>query len=79
MDLVEEGETMPKRDGTGPCGNGPLTGQADGSCIVPLKTTEQELEFLKKREEALKKQLQYVREKRGRNMNKQDKQGKAVQ
>jgi hypothetical protein len=56
---------MPKRDGTGPYGNGPMTGRGDGPCIIPLNTTGQELEFLKKRELALEKQLQYVRDRIG--------------
>lgn len=48
---------MPKFDGTGPTGKGPMTGKGGGSCIIPLNTNEQELEYLKNREEALKKEL----------------------
>ncbi len=27
---------MPDRDGTGPCGRGPFTGEAMGDCVVKL-------------------------------------------
>jgi hypothetical protein len=52
---------MPKRDGTGPSGNGSMTGRGDGSCIVPLNTTKQKIEFLKKRDQYLKKQRQNIK------------------
>jgi hypothetical protein len=51
---------MPKHDGTGPSGNGPMTGRGSGNCIIPLNTAEQELEFLKNREMALRTQLKQV-------------------
>jgi hypothetical protein len=51
---------MPKLDGTGPDGKGPMTGRGRGNCIIPLNTTEQELEFLRNQEQALKKQLKCV-------------------
>jgi len=37
---------MPNLDGTGPRGEGPLTGYGRGYCIVRLTTREQELDFL---------------------------------
>ncbi len=52
---------MPKRDGTGPYGNGPMSGRGDGTCIFPLSNSRQELEFLKTRERTLKQQLQNIR------------------
>lgn len=54
------GKTMPKLDGTGPDGKGSMTGRGGGYCIIPLNTTEQELQFLRNQEHALKKQLKCV-------------------
>ena len=51
---------MPKLDGTGPNRKGPMTGRGSGYCVIPLNTTEQELEFLKNQEQALKQQLKHV-------------------
>ncbi len=51
---------MSKFDGTGPNGKGPMTGHGSGYCVIPLNTTEQEIEFLKNQEQALKKQLKHV-------------------
>ena len=51
---------MPKFDGTGPNGKGPMTGRGSGYCVIPLNTTEQELEFLKNQEQVLKQQLKHV-------------------
>ncbi len=51
---------MPKFDGTGPKGKGPMTGGGGGYCVIPLNTTEEELGFLKNREQSLKKQLKHV-------------------
>ncbi len=51
---------MPKLDGTGPSGRGPMTGRGSGYCVIPLNTTVQELEFLKNQEQALRKQLKHV-------------------
>jgi hypothetical protein len=51
---------MPKFDGTGPEGKGPMTESGSSYCIVPLNTTKEELEFLKNREQNLKKQLRHV-------------------
>ncbi len=52
---------MPKKDGTGPIGRGPMTGCCSGKCIVPLNTPEEKLNYLKNREEALSNQLQNVK------------------
>jgi len=51
---------MPKFDGSGPNGKGPMTGRGSGYCIIPLNTPEEELDFLKNQEQALKKQLRHV-------------------
>lgn len=48
---------MPKLDGMGPNGKGPMTGRGSGNCVIPLNTTEQELEFLKNQERVMKRQL----------------------
>ncbi len=53
---------MPKRDGTGPYGNGPMSGKGDGICIIPLDESPQEIKFLKSRERALQQQLQFTRD-----------------
>ena len=51
---------MPKFDGTGPIGKGPMTGCGSGYCVIPINTLEEELGFLKNQEQALKKQLKHV-------------------
>jgi len=51
---------MPKFDGTGPNGKGPMTGRGGGYCIIPINTTEEELGFLKNQEQALKKRLRHI-------------------
>jgi hypothetical protein len=48
---------MPNYDGTGPYGKGPMTGFGRGYCVIPLSSSEQELEFLKGQAEALKDEL----------------------
>jgi hypothetical protein len=51
---------MPKKDGTGPTGKGPLTGRGSGKCIIPLNTKEEELDYLKNREKVLRDELRHV-------------------
>ncbi len=51
---------MPKLDGMGPNGKGPMTGRGSGNCVIPLNTTEQELEFLKNQERVMKRQLKRI-------------------
>ena len=48
---------MPKRDSTGPKGQGPMTGLGSGKCIVPLNTPEEEMTFLKNQERVLSEEL----------------------
>jgi hypothetical protein len=52
---------MPKLDGTGPNGKGPMTGRGSGYCVIPLDTTEQELEFLNNQAQALGRQLKHIK------------------
>jgi hypothetical protein len=51
---------MPKKNGTGPQGKGPMTGRGSGKCVIPLETTEQELNYLKNQEKVLKEELNVV-------------------
>ena len=51
---------MPGFNGTGPRGIGPMTGRGMGYCVIPLNTTEQELEFLKNQERVLRRQLKHI-------------------
>jgi len=51
---------MPGFDGTGPCGQGPITGFGMGCCIVPLNSPEQEVSYLKNRARVLKIQLDTI-------------------
>jgi hypothetical protein len=51
---------MPKFNGTGPAGKGPLTGHGSGYCAMPISLPGQELELLKNQEKALKKQLRHI-------------------
>ncbi len=51
---------MPTFDGTGPNGKGPMTGRGSGYCVIPLNTTEQEIDFLNNRTQALRQELGHV-------------------
>jgi hypothetical protein len=52
---------MPEFDGTGPGGKGPMTGRGSGKCIIPLNTTEEELNYLRNQENIMKKQLRSIK------------------
>jgi len=52
---------MPGFNGTGPRGIGPMTGRGMGYCVIPLSTQDQELDFLKKREQALREELEQIK------------------
>jgi len=52
---------MPKKDGTGPVGNGPITGRGRGKCIIPLNTDLEELTFLKNQEKVLREELSTIK------------------
>jgi hypothetical protein len=48
---------MPKRDGKGPSGMGPLSGSGQGDCIIRIDTPEAELKYLLDRQAILTKEL----------------------
>jgi hypothetical protein len=52
---------MPNHDGTGPDGQGPMTGWGRGQCVMPLSGSEQELAFLANQAQMLQKRLRQVR------------------
>ena len=52
---------MSGQDGTGPRGEGPMTGHGRGVCVIPLSTEEQELGFLENQARLLTKDLEHVR------------------
>jgi Family of unknown function (DUF5320) len=54
-------KAMPQFDGTGPSGKGPMTGRGLGYCVIPLSTSEEELNYLKKRGKVLKQELVQIR------------------
>jgi hypothetical protein len=63
---------MPKSDGTGPNGKGPMTGRGSGSCIIPLNTNEQEVEYLKNQQQALRRELNRIKNRIKRIENKEN-------
>jgi hypothetical protein len=52
---------MPNYDGTGPSGEGPMTGCGRGYCAIPISNSEQELAFLTNQAQVLQKQLKQIR------------------
>ena len=52
---------MPNYDGTGPDGKGPMTGFGRGYCLIPISSSEQELELLRNQEHVLQAQLKQIR------------------
>jgi len=68
---------MPRGDGTGPMGLGPMTGTAAGFCAgypaygggaypyAPEVTPQQEAEFLKEQAKALQEELKSINERLG--------------
>jgi hypothetical protein len=52
---------MPNYDGTGPDGKGPMTGFGRGYCVIPITSSEQELELLRNQEQVLQAQLKQIR------------------
>ena len=51
---------MPRFDGTGPRGMGPMTGRNRGYCVIPLNIPETELDSLKSQAHDLKAQLEQI-------------------
>jgi len=54
------GFIMPKLDGTGPQGKGPMTGAGSGDCIIALNTPREEVKYLKNQELILKRELKQI-------------------
>ena len=52
---------MPNYDGTGPDGKGPMTGFGRGYCIIPISSSEQELNILRNQAHVLREQLKQIR------------------
>ena len=52
---------MPNYDGTGPDGKGPMTGFGRGYCVIPISSSEEELELLRNQEHMLQAQLKQIR------------------
>jgi hypothetical protein len=52
---------MPNYDGTGPDGKGPITGFGRGYCVIPITSSEQEIELLRNQEHVLQAQLRQIR------------------
>ena len=52
---------MPNYDGTGPDGKGPMTGFGRGYCVIPMSSSEQELNLLKNQAHVLREQLKQIR------------------
>jgi hypothetical protein len=52
---------MPNYDGTGPDGKGPMTGFGRGYCVIPISSSEKELELLRNKEHMLQAQLKQIR------------------
>jgi hypothetical protein len=52
---------MPNFDGTGPYGKGRMTGCGRGNCVIPITSSEQELDFLRNQAQALQAQLKLIR------------------
>jgi hypothetical protein len=52
---------MPNYDGTGPDGKGPMTGFGRGYCVIPITSSEQELDILRNQAHVLREQLKQIR------------------
>jgi len=52
---------MPNYDGTGPEGKGPMTGFGRGYCVIPISSSEQELDLLRNQVQVLQVQLKQIR------------------
>ncbi len=51
---------MPNCDGTGPDGKGPMTGFGMGYCVIPVSSSEQELDILRNKIQILRTQLSQI-------------------
>lgn len=52
---------MPRCDGTGPRGQGPMTGWGNGYCAVRISSPQQEIDYLRRQTMALRRQLSIIR------------------
>jgi hypothetical protein len=52
---------MPNYDGTGPNEKGPMTGFGRGYCVIPISSSEQELNILRNQAHVLREQLKQIR------------------
>ncbi len=52
---------MPNYDGTGPDGEGPMTGFGRGYCVIPISGSEHELNLLRNQAHVLQEQLKQIR------------------
>jgi len=52
---------MPRFDGTGPRGRGPMTGRGNGYCAVRVTSPEKEIDYLRRQAVALRTQLDSIR------------------
>jgi len=52
---------MPNFDGTGPNGKGPMTGCGRGYCVIPISSSERELDFWTNQAQVLQAQLKQIR------------------
>jgi len=52
---------MPNYDGAGPDGKGPMTGFGRGYCVIPISSSEQELNLLRNQTHVLREQLKQIR------------------
>ena len=52
---------MPNYDGTGPDGKGPMTGFDRGYCVIPISSSEQELNLLRNQAHVFQAQLKQIR------------------
>jgi len=52
---------MPNYDDTGPDGKGPMTGFGRGYCVIPISSSEQELNLLRNQAHVLREQLKQIR------------------
>ena len=52
---------MPNYDGTGPDGKGTMTGFGRGYCVIPISSSEQELNLLRNQAHVLREQLKQIR------------------
>lgn len=52
---------MPRFDGTGPGGQGPMTGRGNGYCAMRLPGPKQEIDYLRRQARVLEMQLNNIR------------------